>query len=134
MRPNFSTTLQSLARPACSRLTKHSVRNFATKAAKQKTKEEAAKNAKTGLNQWKNLGLNQQALLDQLVKQQQQKARGSSSSSSNLNSQLGSASQQERFKIFFVNQFFYKLRLFQLQLLFLNLQTATTCKNNCAAE
>lgn len=46
MRPNISTTsstLQSVARPACSRLTKHSVRNFASKAAKQKSKENAAK-------------------------------------------------------------------------------------------
>lgn len=116
------------------RIRREQERNKKLEAQRLKAKEEAAKNAKTGLNQWKNLGLNQQALLDQLVKQQQQKARGSSSSSSNLNSQLGSASQQERFKIFFVNQFFYKLRLFQLQLLFLNLQTATTCKNNCAAE
>ena len=116
------------------RIRREQERNKKLEAQRLKAKEEAAKNAKTGLNQWKNLGLNQQALLDQLVKQQQQKARGGSSSSSNLNSQLGSASQQERFKIFFVNQFFYKLRLFQLQLLFLNLQTATTCKNNCAAE
>ena len=100
------------------RIRREQERNKKLEAQRLKAKEEAAKNAKTGLNQWKNLGLNQQALLDQLVKQQQQKARGSSSSSSNLNSQLGSASQQERFKIFFVNQFFYKLRLFQLQLLF----------------
>ena len=114
------------------RIRREQERNKKLEAQRLKAKEEAAKNAKTGLNQWKNLGLNQQALLDQLVKQQQQKARGSSSSSSNLNSQLGSASQQERFKIFFVNQFFYKLKLFQL--LILNLQIATTCKNNCAAE
>ena len=80
------------------RIRREQERNKKLEAQRLKAKEEAAKNAKTGLNQWKNLGLNQQALLDQLVKQQQQKARGSSSSSSNLNSQLGSASQQERFK------------------------------------
>ena len=81
------------------RIRREQERNKKLEAQRLKAKEEAAKNAKTGLNQWKNLGLNQQALLDQLVKQQQQKARGSSSSSSNLNSQLGSASQQERFKL-----------------------------------
>jgi len=80
------------------RIRREQERNKKLEAQRLKAKEEAAKNAKTGLNQWKNLGLNQQALLDQLVKQQQQKARGSSSSSSNLNSQLGSASQQERSK------------------------------------
>ena len=116
------------------RIRREQERNKKLEAQRLKAKEEAAKNAKTGLNQWKNLGLNQQALLDQLVKQQQQKARGSSSSSSNLNSQLGSASQQERFKKRQSKLFFYELKLFQLQLLFLNLQTATTCKNNCAAE
>ena len=116
------------------RIRREQERNKKLEAQRLKAKEEAAKNAKTGLNQWKNLGLNQQALLDQLVKQQQQKARGGSSSSSNLNSQLGSASQQERFKKRQSKLFFYELKLFQLQLLFLNLQTATTCKNNCAAE
>ena len=85
------------------RIRREQERNKKLEAQRLKAKEEAAKNAKTGLNQWKNLGLNQQALLDQLVKQQQQKARGSSSSSSNLNSQLGSASQQERFKLFFID-------------------------------
>ena len=68
-------------------------------AQRLKAKEEAAKNAKTGLNQWKNLGLNQQALLDQLVRQQQQKNKGSSASSSNLNNQLGTASQQEHLQL-----------------------------------
>lgn len=80
------------------RIRREQERNKKLEAQRLKAKEEAAKNAKTGLNQWKNLGLNQQALLDQLVRQQQQKAKGSSSSSSssNLNSQLGSATQQQQ--------------------------------------
>ena len=105
-------------------------------AQRLKAKEEAAKNAKSSLNQWKNLGLNQQALLDQLVRQQQQKAKGSSSSSSNLNSQLGTASQQEclEYRLSFIKLEINEKLEKNYKTIYSEPQKATTCKNYCAAE